>query len=42
MKTAGRNSNNILYAEDTTLAAEREEELNILLMKVKEKSEMLA
>ena len=39
MKTAGRNSNNILYAEDTTLAAEREEELRSFLMKVKEESE---
>ena len=35
IKTAGRSRNNIIYADDTTLTAEREEELNILLMKVK-------
>ena len=38
IKTAGRNSNNLRYADDTTLMAESEEELNIL-MKVKEESE---
>ena len=36
---AGRNINNLRYAEDTTLMAEREEELKSLLMKVKEESE---
>ena len=39
IKTAGRNINNLRYVGDTTFMAEREEELNILLMKVKEKSE---
>ena len=39
IKTAGRNINNLRYADDTTLMAESEEELNSLLMKVKEKSE---
>ena len=39
IKTAGRNINNLRYADDTTLMAEREEELKSLLMKVKEKSE---
>ena len=39
IKTAGRNSNNLKYADDTTLMAENEEELNSLLMKVKEGSE---
>ena len=39
MKTAGRNINNLRYADDTTLMAESEEELKSLLMKVKEKSE---
>ena len=39
IKIAGRNINNIRYAEDTTLMAEREEELKSLLMKVKEESE---
>ena len=39
IKTAGRNINNLRYAEDTTLMAEREEELKSLLMKVKEESE---
>ena len=34
-KTAGRNINNIKYADDTTLVAESEEELKSLLMKVK-------
>ena len=39
IKIAGRNINNLRYADDTTLMAESEEELNILLMKVKEESE---
>ena len=39
IKIAGRNINNLRYAEDTTLMAESEEELKSLLMKVKEKSE---
>ena len=39
IKTAGRNINNLRYAGDTTLMAEREEELKSLLMKVKEESE---
>ena len=39
IKTAGRNINNLRYADDTTLMAENEEELNSLLMKVKEESE---
>ena len=39
IKIAGRNINNLRYADDTTLMAEREEELNSLLMKVKEESE---
>ena len=39
IKTARRNSNNFRYADDTTLLAESEEELKILLMKVKEESE---
>ena len=38
IKTAGRNINNLRYADDTTLMVENEEELKILLMKVKEKS----
>ena len=38
IKTAGRNINNLRYADDTTLIAEREEELKSLLMKVKEES----
>ena len=38
IKTAGRNSNNLRYAADTTLMAESEEELKSLLMKVKERS----
>ena len=42
MKTAGRNINNLRYADDTTLMAESEEELKSLLMKVKEESEKLA
>ena len=36
IKIAGRNINNLRYADDTTLMAEREEELKSLLMKVKE------
>ena len=39
IKITGRNINNLRYANDTTLMAEREEELRGLLMKVKEKSE---
>ena len=39
IKTAGRNSNNLRYADDTTLMAESKEELKSLLMKVKEESE---
>ena len=39
IKIARRNINNLIYADDTTLMAEREEELKSLLMKVKEKSE---
>ena len=38
IKIAGRNINNLRYADDTTLMAEGEEELKSLLMKVKEKS----
>ena len=38
IKTAGRNTNNIRYADDTTLMAESKEELKSLLMKVKEES----
>ena len=38
-KIAGRNINNLRYADDTTLMAENKEELKSLLMKVKEKSE---
>ena len=38
IKTAGRNINNLRYADDTTLMAESEEELRSFLMKVKEKS----
>ena len=41
-KIPGRNINNLRYADDTTLRAEREEELKSLLMKVKEESENLA
>ena len=37
--TSGRNINNLRYTDDTTLMAEREEELKSLLMKVKEESE---
>ena len=39
IKIARRNTNNLRYAENTTLMAESEEELKSLLMKVKEKSE---
>ena len=39
IKIAGRNINNLRYADDTTLMAESEEEVKSLLMKVKEKSE---
>ena len=39
IKTAGRNINNLRYADDTILIAETEEELKSLLMKLKEESE---
>ena len=39
IKIAGRNSNHLRYADDTTLMAESEEELKSLMMKVKEESE---
>ena len=39
IKIAGRNINNLRYADDTTLMAESEEELKSLLMKVKEETE---
>ena len=39
IKIAGRNINNLRYADDTTLMAESEEELKSLMMKVKEESE---
>ena len=39
IKIAGRNINNLRYADDTTLLAESEEELKSLLMKMKEESE---
>ena len=42
VKIAGRNINNLRYADDTTLMAESEEELRSLLMKVKVESEKLA
>ena len=42
IKIAGRNVNNLRYADETTLVAENEEELKSLLMKVKEESEKLA
>ena len=42
IKTAGRNINNLRYADDITLMAESEEELKSLLMKVKEESKKLA
>ena len=38
-KIAGRNNNNLIYRDDTTIMAESEEELKSLLMKVKEESE---
>ena len=41
-KTAGRNINNLRYADDTTIMTKSEEELKRLLMKVKEESEKLA
>ena len=40
IKIARRNSNNLRYADDTTLMGESEEELKSLLMKVKEESQM--
>ena len=39
IKTAGRNINNLIYVDDTTLMAESKEELKSLIMKVKEESE---
>ena len=39
LKTAGRNINNLRYADDTTLKAKSKEELKSFLMKVKEESE---
>ena len=42
IKIAGRNINNLRYADGTTLMAESEEELKSLLMKVKEESETMA
>ena len=42
IKIAGRNINNLRYADDTTLMAESEEEIKSLLMKVKEESEKVA
>ena len=42
IKIAGRNINNLRYADNTTRMAESEEELKSLLMKVKEESEKLA
>ena len=42
IKIAGRNINNLRYADDTTLMAESEKKLKSLLMKVKEESEKLA
>ena len=42
IKIAGRNINNLRYADDTTLMAESEEELKSLLVKVKEESEKIA
>ena len=42
IKIAGRNINNLRYADDTTLIAESEKEIKSLLMKVKEDSEKLA
>ena len=42
IKIAGRNTNNLRYADNITLMAAREEELKSLLMKVKEESEKVA
>ena len=42
IKTAGRYTNNLRYADDTTLTAESKEELKSFLMKVREESEKLA
>ena len=42
IKIAGRNINNLRYADDTTIVAESEEELKSLLMKVKEEMKKLA
>ena len=42
IKIAGRNSNNLIYADDTTPLAESEEKLKSFLVKVKEESEKLA
>ena len=42
IKSAGRNTNNLRQADDTTLMGESEEEIKSLLMKVKEESEKLA
>ena len=42
VKIVRRNINNLRYVDDTTLMAENEEELKILLMKVKEESENMA
>ena len=42
IKIAGRNINNLRYADDTTLTAESEEELKSLLMKVKRRVKKLA
>ena len=42
IKIAGRNINNLRYADDTTIMAESEEELRSLLMKMKVESEKLA
>ena len=42
IKISGRNTNNLRYADDTTLMAESKEELKSLMMKVKEESEKLA
>ena len=42
IKIAGRNINNLKYADDTTLVAESKEELKSLLMKVKEENKKLA
>ena len=42
IKIAGRNINNLRYADDTTIMAESVEELKSLLMKVKEESKQLA